>query len=155
MKAADFRQWVVRPALQGVSLWTEINEELLMGTAAQESGFEHLVQLGGGPARGFFQVEPATYRDLFSNFLVYNRSLQDAALYWSSRSSVVPPADELVWNLRFAAVIAYLIYRRHPKDMPVDMSPEALAKTWKKRYNSPLGAGTEAQFIASYHRLVK
>lgn len=41
---------------------------LLLGTAAQESAFgTYLRQIGGGPARGVFQMAPATAKDIWEN----------------------------------------------------------------------------------------
>ena len=43
---------------------------LLLGTAIQESGgLRWRVQVNGGPARGLFQMEEATYTDIWNNFL--------------------------------------------------------------------------------------
>src|SRR5260221_162978 len=52
--------------------------ELLLGTALQESGLTYRVQLGGGPARGLFQMEPNTHDDIWDNFLKYRVPLATA-----------------------------------------------------------------------------
>ena len=45
-------------------------ENLLMGTAAQESALgEYIRQLGNGPALGIFQMEPETFDDIVRNYL--------------------------------------------------------------------------------------
>lgn len=156
MNAGDFRELVVRPALEGVNLWSPIAEELLMGTAAVESGFEALEQKRG-PAVGVFQVEPLTHHDLYYNYLAYRPELEDKALFWaSSRSYPRPRDDELAWNLRYAAVICALIYHRRRAVIATDNAdPAALAKRWKLVYNTPLGAGTVEHFVAAYERLVR
>ncbi len=46
---------------------------LLLGTAAAESAFVHRFQLGGGPARGLWQMEPKTASDIFLNYLIYRK----------------------------------------------------------------------------------
>ena len=61
----QFREEVVRPVLQDLKMYSPVAENLIMGTAAQESGFTYIKQLGGGPALGMFQVEPATTRSNF------------------------------------------------------------------------------------------
>lgn len=158
MNAGDFREYVVRPALQTVNLWSVVAEELLMGTAAQESGFQYLEQVRG-PALGIFQIEPATHQDLWANYLRYRPELRRAALRWSTNErmplDVTPDDSMLVWNLRYAAVICRLIYYRQPFYMPqLLVSPQQLGEIWKKVYNTYKGAGTVAQFVASYNRLV-
>lgn len=53
--------YVVRPVLRVMSAWSQPAEDLVMGTAAQESRLTYLRQLGGGPALGLWQMEPATH----------------------------------------------------------------------------------------------
>jgi len=64
LNVKQFREFIVRPALQGVGLWSEGAEELIAGTAMVESNLTYVRQLGGGPAIGICQMEPATYIDL-------------------------------------------------------------------------------------------
>jgi hypothetical protein len=47
-------------------------EELLLGTALQESGLIYRRQLNNGPALGLFQMEPATHDDIWADFLTYH-----------------------------------------------------------------------------------
>ena len=69
MNAGDIREYAVRPALEMIELWSQVAEDLVMGTAAQESHFSYLEQLHQGPALGMWQMEPATFRDIWINFL--------------------------------------------------------------------------------------
>ena len=158
MNSGDFREWVIRPALQGVDLWSPVAEELLMLTAAQESKFEFMEQIRG-PALGFFQIEPTTHHDLWDNFLRFKPALNMKARRWSSAQSIPglahPADDELVWNLRYATVIARLIYFRVREPMPsVGSTLVDLAGYWKKHYNTPLGAGTVNQAMDAYRKYV-
>ena len=50
------RSSFVVPALTHLGLYSLDAEKLLMGTAATESEFQHFRQIGGGPARGMFQM---------------------------------------------------------------------------------------------------
>lgn len=50
---------LIRRVLIGIGGYSEEAENLLMGTAAQESALgEYIRQLGNGPALGIFQMEP-------------------------------------------------------------------------------------------------
>ena len=49
LNAQQLRTLVVRPALQAIGAWSPAAENLVMGTAGQESRLTHLHQLGGGP----------------------------------------------------------------------------------------------------------
>ena len=66
---------VIRPALEKLSLWSLSAEELVRGTAIVESGLTYLKQHGDGPALSFWQVEPATHDDLYTNFLNFRPEL--------------------------------------------------------------------------------
>lgn len=144
----QFRQIVIVPALQRLNLWSLVAQELLLGTALQESGLAHLVQ-HGGPARGVFQVEPATHADVWANFLHYRPELLQAVLAltapWPDREA------QLATNLIYEAAIARLIYLRAPEPLPATPDPYALANYWKRWYNTAGGAGTVEQFADTYH----
>jgi len=125
--------------------------ELLLGTIAQESNFRHLVQLKG-PARGLYQVEPATYRDICENYLRYKPSAERAV--FSLAAEWPDPERQLVTNLAFATAIARLVYYRSPAAIPAPGDLAGQARVWKRVYNTPLGKGTEAEFIANFNRFV-
>jgi len=55
----------------------------------------------------------------------------------------------LMVDLRYATAIARLVYWRVPKRLPEADDIEALARYWKTHYNTPLGAGHEADFRRS------
>ena len=69
----QFRERVVRPTLEVLRLHSRSAENLLLGTAYQESRLRHLHQLHGGPALGLFQIEPCTHEELWRSYLVYRR----------------------------------------------------------------------------------
>jgi hypothetical protein len=57
MDITQFRDYIVRPALQQINAWTPAAEQLVMGTAMAESHVMFVQQIGRGPARWFFQME--------------------------------------------------------------------------------------------------
>jgi hypothetical protein len=152
---ADFRLRVVRPTLQhldGLVPYSLAAENLLVGTAAHESGLAALAQRGGGPALGVFQVEPATHQDLRDNFL---RQRPELALRVDELAAPRPSlVAQLVTNLAYASAIARLVYFRAPEKMPAAEDEEGLALLWKRRFNTPAGKGTGAQFLYHYRALV-
>ena len=94
------RDLVVRPVLDRLGLTKPLAaERLLMGTAAQESQFRYLRQIGGGPALGLWQMEPATFADLWRRFEA-RFDLREWTVYGA------PPVDQLVWNLHLACAMA-------------------------------------------------
>jgi hypothetical protein len=137
LDVGQFRRLVVAPALHHVGLWSPAAENLLVGTAIQESRLRYLEQLGGGPARGVYQIEPTTHRDLFENW---------RAGQWVARH----PDAALVTDLAYATVVCRLIYYRRPEPMPGADDIEGLARYWKAHYNTSLGKGTAANFVLNY-----
>ena len=61
-KAIIFRDTVIRPVLAKLGLGGQAAEEFILGAAVQESlNFKYRTQVGGGPAKGYFQMEPSTH----------------------------------------------------------------------------------------------
>lgn len=147
LDAGQLRMYVVRPVLQVMGAWGQPAEDLVMGTAAQESRLQYLRQLGGGPALGLWQMEPATHEDIWNNYLEPKPQLRINVL-GAAGCYVRPTAEALVYNLRYAAAMCRVHYLRAPGTIPADRPGQAAY--WKRHYNTPLGAGTEAEYIRNY-----
>lgn len=148
-----FREEVIRRATRHIGLWSPEAEELLVGTAAQESRLgRYLVQLGNGPARGVFQMEPRTHHDIWENYLQYRPRLAGAVADLAANRR--PTAEQLSWNMGYAAAMARVCYWRLPFRLPRVDDLEGQARAWKRWYNTRLGAGTEEEYIESYLELV-
>lgn len=125
---------------------------LILETGMVESRYIYLRQLGDGPARSFWQIEPATAIDNLNHYLSHRKKLMakcaETSLvdlkYWQSY-------DEKTWekileiNLSAAIIMARLKFWRVPKPMPNTL--EGRAKYWKKYYNTDQGKGTEEKYI--------
>lgn len=163
----QLRKLVVRPVLAALDLSApDVAENLIMGTAAHESHLgDFIMQVGGGPAMGIYQMEPATLNDCYENYLDYaSRAALKAKVDGFLAPNPVTPsstgsgnqpdkAAQLATNLAYATAMCRIRYYRAPAAMPSDPNDlNALAAYWKQYYNTPLGAGTTAQFIADYNR---
>ena len=146
--ASQLRNDIVRPALEDTGMWSLDAENLVMGTAAQESRLKYIRQLGDGPALSLFQMEPATYKDIWDNYLSYREDLSETILN-AIDASGIPPATRLMWDLRFSAIMCRVHYRRVQEPLPTDLP--GMAQYWKDHYNTVLGAGTVEEFIENYH----
>ena len=51
---------IIKDSLEFINLDSEDARDLIYKTGKAESGYKTLQQYGGGPALGFFQMEPAT-----------------------------------------------------------------------------------------------
>ena len=125
---------------------------LVVATGIVESRYEYIRQMGDGPARSFWQVEPATCVDNLAHYLKHRPKLMkkcaEATLvdvkHWQNY-------DERVWaeilekNIAAGIVHCRLKYWRVPKKMPSTV--EGQAAYWKKYYNSEGGKGDPEHFI--------
>ena len=150
INAEQLRKYIVVPELERLGLHSKAAENLLMGTAAQESKLgEYLKQLGDGPARGIFQMERATEKDIWLNYLAYKPKLKTKIL--AITANLTPYyTDEILYNLRYAAAMTRVHYLRVNEGLPIADSPADLARYWKKYYNTHLGRGTPEEFIENY-----
>lgn len=157
MNIEQLRDLVVVPTLKYFDMWSEAAEQLLIGTIMQESHGEYIQQLGGGPALGIYQMEPATHDDIWCNYLEYRPQAQESLFsvmsceaHDSAQIHGVPPADELISNLKYATLMCRLHYRRVPKPLPKGNDIKALAQYWKDHYNTIHGAGAVSEFIKNF-----
>lgn len=155
----DFKQLrshVVRPVLEHLDPEIPYSldaENLILGTIAQESHGSYLKQLGRGPALGLIQMEPATHDDIWQNWLEYKPDVAAKVLELELPHYLgLHGAGELVGNLYYAVAMCRVFYRRLPDAIPNDIN--GMAKLWKRRYNTYLGAGTEREFRDNYRQYV-
>jgi len=159
-QARKFLDETIVPTLSKLDMNSEHAALLLLGTVAQESRFYHRTQLGGGPAKGLYQVELLTARDITDRYLKNRHSTRlkfntavglDPNTIWAT----VPDYFMLTllqFNDIFGTAIARLKYWMVPEELPKDVP--GYAKYWKTYYNTPLGKGTEEEFIENWNKLV-
>ena len=144
---ADLRD-VIRTSCNMLGLGGEPVEELLLATAMQESGCgARLTQMGGGPALGVWQMEPATHDDIWKNFLAFR-----APLHASVAQLILPGigrTEQLKGNLYYACAMARVQYYRSPRPIPSLGDLEGYAELYKLVFNSNLGAATIEEFVGN------
>ena len=146
----QFKNEIILPALTGMDAYSPAAENLLIGTALVESRLTYIRQLGGGPALGLFQMEPATHDDIWENYLRFRDELAD-----SVRGDSAPYAERLIYDLRYACAMARAHYMRVPKALPDAYNIEGLGAYWKDHYNTNLGKGTVQKFVDAYTEYVE
>lgn len=144
MNLKQMTEYVIDPALKAVDLYSPQASRLLLLTGWVESRYKYVAQVGGGPARSFWQVEPSTADDHYKNYLNFRQPLFDAIADFRGFASI---QQELVYNMGFAVIMARLKYRRNKMALPMVNDLEGQAFIWKKVYNTHLGSGTEEKFI--------
>ena len=125
--------------------------QILTATALHESmGLRYDQQLGGGPALGFFQMEPGTAADHLR--WVCNNA---RASLWIGSVSIAPTTvlskEHLQYDLPFQIALARVhYYTRSRLRLPDEQDIEAQASYWKECYNTKKGRGKPEQFIQSW-----
>jgi len=152
----QYRDYIVEPVLKELNMHSESAVRLVLGTAAQESKFDFVKQIGGGPALGLYQMEPATHDDIWQNYLAYKQKLRDKMLYgigaiWHND---MPRHHLLIGNAFYATAMCRLHYRRVKAWLPQKDNIEQLAMYWKRHYNTRLGKGTIDEFVHSYYTII-
>ena len=148
---AQFRE-LIEDVLQAIGLHSPAAVNLLLGTAAQESRLgTYLRQMGQGPALGVFQMEPATEKDLWANYLQYHPELVKKI---AATTGATGPGPQLRWNLAYQIAMARVHYLRKKPPMPAADDIAGLAAYWKQHYNTQLGKGSVEEFMANYRRYV-
>lgn len=136
----QLRDLIVRPVLEQIGLYSLAAEQIVMGTAAQESRLvyirQHLGEGKHGRGRGFWQVEPETAEDLIKR---HRRRL------WIDFDP-----DRLEGDLYLGAALCRLKYLDAPEKLPAAGDLVRMASYWKRFYNTLKGAGKPEEFVASW-----
>ncbi len=145
MNIKQFRDYIVAPALNHINLHSLAAEQLVMATAMAESNICFVHQVGGGPARSFFQMEPVTHDDIWARYLS-----RKPHLLGDLKGLIMRDMDlheQLHGNLFYGAAMCRIFYLRFRKPLPEVDDWYGMAEYWKKYYNTRLGAGTVEGFL--------
>ena len=136
---------VIEWSLKEMGLYSEDAVDLVYKTGNAETGYRHLKQMGGGPAIGFWQVEPATLIDIMDNYVKYRPKLEkDLKLLGFSRDDM---EVRVMSNIALQAVFCRLKYKRDKYPLPLIGDLQGQARYWKRVYNTELGKGTIEHFM--------
>lgn len=150
MKANNFIVEVVRPVLRHLGMWSPAAEKLLVMTACHESGGFRFREQQGGPALSFFQIEPATFYDIWDRYLEPRPGRK--ALVAQFLPEGVDPIEALRTDDRFACAIARMKYASLPDPLPSVADNQALAAYCKTHWNTALGKATPEKYLSDYER---
>lgn len=156
MNGLDPRQlleYVIRPTLKAINLWTRSAERLVLGTGAYESGLRQIRQFGNGPALGLWQMEPATYDSLWNDLIDGKPELKRSILALGHYSEA-PESSRLISDLALGAAMCRVRYLWDPHPLPDPDDKVAMGETYKRGYNTHLGKGTVGGFIRAWDRHV-
>lgn len=163
--ADDLRELVIRPTLVSLDEWSPTVENLLLGTAAQESLLGFKMQSPQENGVGLYRISAHTHIQVWDQYLVTDPELASRVRGLASQQQFLKsPHTELITNLGYATGIAWMIYKRHRQTLPEDADTSALAQYWLDFYNKrddqniqTIFNRDEAQvdkFVQNYRKLV-
>ncbi len=146
----QFRELIVKQTLKDIGLWSQVAENLLVGTALIESRLTYLKQ-NPGPALGIYQMEPQTYRDLLMTLgKSKNIALSNRILTVCHMQSLPLDASIIVGNLTIATIMARLKYYFNSAPLPSNDIAK-IADYYKLIYNTAKGAAKVEDFMNLYN----
>jgi len=155
--AKELRTLVVRPTLDQLGVTGEradIAENLLLGTAAQESGLGFHLKEDGSQGLGIYRISPRTHCNIWDKYLVNEPDLASAIRGLASQHEFLSnPHTELATNLRYATAIAWMIYQRAGKQLPKANDLKGLGEYWARYYHHKPKATAE-EFVRHYKQFV-
>ena len=150
----QYEAHIVVPALKKMEMYSPSAVDLIVGTALQESRLVYIKQLKG-PALGLMQIEPRTLYDIYDNYLRYRPDIKarlNSFVHWNEAFDRSWPylEHQLMSNMLYGVAVARIIYWRDKEPLPATL--EGQAAFWKRVYNTPLGAGTEEEYINVWNK---
>ncbi len=140
-----FRKYIIQPALIPLGMHSHSIENILLATKNKESlEGRYLIQLNApvSGAKGLYQIESQSHKDVkiwLTNR--FNRDLIDKILKLCFLSEL-PDDSALIYHLRYATIIARLIYWRAKPPLPPANDADACFAYYKQFYNTKHGAST-------------
>src|SRR6266850_4933204 len=151
MLIKQLRDYIIKPVLQITDLWSQAAGNLLVMTICAETQGIFFKQIDG-PALGIYQIELLTLKSIINTLnhplnLKLNERILSACFY-----TVHPSPDALLHNLRYATLIARIVYRREAQALPREDDIPRLAEYYVKYYNAG-GKATIERTIKIYKEL--
>ena len=147
----DLRKLIVSETLHYLGDWSASAENLLVGTAIQESGLGF--SLKSGRRLGIYHISPASHRAVWDHYLVAFPDLASKVRGLAGQHSFIDnPHGELLTNLRYATAIAHYIYRKAGCTLPAPDDIQGLAKIWQRHFHCR-PRGRAADFVRNYRDL--
>ena len=138
---------LVQPALLTAGLGGLDALALVWAIGQAESGYRREHQVGG-PALGYWQMEPATAYDVMA--WAHRRRPGQARLLTEMMHG--RPLIQALSNLpMFGALMCRVFFLRIPEPLPNWDNLTGIAQYWKDYYNTRDGAGTIQSFIDRVH----
>ena len=105
------------------------------------------------PALGIYQMEPETYHLLWENYIKEKHSLM---MKLSARLGIyqIPSEDRLIYDLRFATIMARIFYLSIQETVPHYKDVEQVWNYYKKYYNTVSGKAEKTSSLLKYQNFI-
>lgn len=147
MEDNQLRSVFIVPVLQGLGLYSQEAEDLMVGTFAQESGCGRYVRQLNGPALGYWMMEAPAHDEIVRTISVrvpqFSTKIQEMC-----KLSRGYDYSLLLDNIRYACCFARLHYWLKSDPIPKNLNGQA--EYWKTYYNANQGKGTAEEYINNY-----
>ena len=154
--ASDLRELIIRPCLQGLGEYSEVAENLLVGTAAQGSLLGLHCYCAQTKGLGLYRITAEMHRNLWDTYLIQFPDLASQQRGLASQQQFLKnPHGELMSNLTYATGMAWMIYRRSLIDTCKPAEISTLAQLWATHFDNGTGCPRNADdFMQTYRTLV-
>lgn len=133
----DLRELIIRPTLEHLNDWSETAENLLLGTAAQESQLGLRMQSENHKGLGLYRISAQTHTQVWDEFLITDPELASRLRGLASQQQFLKsPHSELISNLSYASGVAWMIYKRCNLQFCDKSGIRELAKYWFTYYSA-------------------
>ncbi len=153
--ANELRQWVIKPTLKRLGVYSKAAENLLLATAAQESGLGSHLKPAGQRALGIYQIHSLSHRHIWDDHLAQRSDMASIVRGLASQHDFLSqPHAELATNLSYATAIAWFMYARHDDfSLPKNNDVKTLASLWKRFYHPKSNSSIE-DFNENFQRYI-
>lgn len=144
---AQFREYIVKPVLNALNLYSQEAEDLMVGICAHESkGGTYFKQING-TAMGPYEMQRDAHDHIWNAFLPSSPQIC-YNLMTICELSRKPTFEMLQFHLRYATAMTRIYFVPIKESIPKDLQGQA--EYWKKYYNTVLGKGTVQEYIDDY-----
>jgi len=149
--ADDLRCLVIRETLKYLGEWSQAAENLLVGTAIQESGLGF--SLKENRRLGIFHISANAHRAVWDHHLVHYPELASQVRGLAGQHAFIEdPHGELLTNLKYATAIAWCIYRKAGQPLPEADDIDGLGLFWQQHFHAR-PSGHASDFVRNYKDL--
>jgi hypothetical protein len=151
--AKELREYVIRPTLKQIGQYSRAAENLLLGTAAQESGLGSHLKPEHSHGLGIYQISRQRHMKVWDQYLVNLPELaSDIRGLASQHEFLEHPHAELTTNLSYATAIAWAVYCQSGVVLPQNAdNAEALAQQWLQHFHRT--GGSRREFVKTWREL--